>query len=107
MSPERDVALSVLGEALGFDPARMPSDTPLAELGDEIDLAEAAFALEDALGIDLSDEDRESMRTIGGAVALAERKRVAVALVERERVLTSADTDALAEAAFEAEVRGG
>lgn len=63
---ERAAVLKVLGERLGFDPAVTPEATPVAELDcDSLDMVEAALGLEELLGIELTDDDLEMMRTVG------------------------------------------
>ncbi len=57
----------LVSDQLGVDPNDMKSDASiLDDLGaDSLDVVELVMAIEEAFDIEISDEDAESMRTIG------------------------------------------
>ena len=57
----------LVSEQLGVDPAVLNSDANILEdLGaDSLDVVELVMAIEEAFDIEITDEDAESMRTIG------------------------------------------
>ncbi len=57
----------LVSDQLGVDPTEMQSEASILEdLGaDSLDVVELVMAMEEAFDIEISDEEAESMRTIG------------------------------------------
>ncbi len=57
-------------ELLGADPAKVVREARFREdlEADSLDIVELIMALEDKMGIEISDEDAQNITTVGGAV---------------------------------------
>src|SRR6187402_3043830 len=66
----------VLAEQLAVDEAQVVPDARFAEdlNADSLDLVEAVLALEEEWSIEIPEEEMESVKTVGQAVALVEQK---------------------------------
>jgi acyl carrier protein len=66
----------VLAEQLGVEESQVTSDARFAEdlNADSLDLTEAVLALEDEMGIEIPEEEMESVKTVGQAVELVASK---------------------------------
>ena len=67
---------AVLAEQLAVDEAQVTMDASFADDldADSLDLVEAVMALEEALGIEIPEEEMEGVKTVGQAVDLAAQK---------------------------------
>ncbi len=67
---------AVLAEQLAVDEAQVTMDATFADDldADSLDLVEAVMALEEALGIEIPEEEMEGVKTVGQAVDLAAQK---------------------------------
>jgi acyl carrier protein len=66
----------VLAEQLAVDEAQVTTEARFAEdlNADSLDLTEAVLALEDEMGIEIPEEEMESVKTVGQAVDLVASK---------------------------------
>ena len=66
----------VLAEQLSVEESQVTSDARFAEdlNADSLDLTEAVLALEDEMGIEIPEEEMESVKTVGQAVELVASK---------------------------------
>jgi acyl carrier protein len=66
----------VLAEQLAVEESQVTSDARFAEdlNADSLDLTEAVLALEDEMGIEIPEEEMESVKTVGQAVELVASK---------------------------------
>jgi acyl carrier protein len=66
----------VLAEQLAVDESQVTTDARFAEdlNADSLDLTEAVLALEDEMGIEIPEEEMESVKTVGQAVDLVASK---------------------------------
>jgi acyl carrier protein len=63
-------------ELLGADPDKVTPETTWDDLkADSLDRVELAMAFEEEFGIELTDDDIETIHTVGEMIALIERKR--------------------------------
>ncbi|MCW5873485.1 MAG: acyl carrier protein [Anaerolineales bacterium] len=64
-------------ELLGVDKAKVTREARFREdlEADSLDIVELIMALEDKLSIEISDEDAQSITTVGGAVDYIEGKK--------------------------------
>ena len=70
---------TVLAEQLAVEESEVAMESRFAEDldADSLDLVEAVMALEEALGIEIPEEEMEGVTTVGQAVDLAEKKLAA------------------------------
>ena len=70
---------TVLAEQLAVDESEVTMESRFAEDldADSLDLVEAVMALEEALGIEIPEEEMEGVTTVGKAVDLAAEKLAA------------------------------
>jgi len=68
----------LVAEQLGVDPSELSPDANILEdLGaDSLDVVEMVMAIEEAFDIEISDEDAESMRTVGDVEAYVSERLV-------------------------------
>jgi acyl carrier protein len=66
----------VLAEQLAVDESQVTADARFAEdlNADSLDLTEAVLALEDEMGIEIPEEEMETVKTVGQAVDLVAAK---------------------------------
>ena len=66
----------VLAEQFAFDESKVTMESRFSEDldADSLDMVEATMALEEALGIQIADEEVADFKTVGQAVALAADK---------------------------------
>ena len=66
----------VLAEQLAVDEAQVVPDARFAEdlNADSLDLVEAVLALEEERSIEIPEDERDGVKTVGQAVALVEQK---------------------------------
>lgn len=69
MSTFEDIK-AIIVEVLGVDPDEVTSEANFRENleADSLDLVELIMAFEDKFGAEISDEDAQSITTVGGAV---------------------------------------
>ena len=68
--------VKVISEQMGCEPHTITAEADLVkDLGmDSLDTLEAAMAIEDEFGIEITDEELEGLRTVAQVQALVERK---------------------------------
>ena len=74
-SAEAKVKEIIINE-LGVDPEKVTAEAPFVEdLGaDSLDTVELVMAFEEEFGVDIPDEDAETMRTVGDAISYIEQQ---------------------------------
>ena len=67
---------AIIANELNIDESKVTLESSLSEdLGaDSLDAVELIMALEDEFGVTVSDDDAQSIRTVGDIVALVEKK---------------------------------
>lgn len=69
----RDIVLTALAGAFGFDPGDFDEHATLAELGDSLDLMDAVIELEERFDMEIDDEVADAWRTVADVIAFCER----------------------------------
>lgn len=74
MSDISERVIKIIADRIGGDPARVvPAARFLDDLGaDSLDVVELVMALEDELGITISDQDAEQLATVQDAITYIE-----------------------------------
>ncbi|MBX3003875.1 MAG: acyl carrier protein [Anaerolineales bacterium] len=77
MSDTFEQVKATVVELLGVDEAKVTREARFREdlEADSLDIVELIMALEDKLSIEISDEDAQSITTVGGAVDYIEGKK--------------------------------
>ncbi|MBX3046432.1 MAG: acyl carrier protein [Anaerolineales bacterium] len=77
MSDTFEQVKATVVELLGVDAAKVTREARFREdlEADSLDIVELIMALEDKLSIEISDEDAQSITTVGGAVDYIEGKK--------------------------------
>ncbi|HRN50422.1 MAG TPA: acyl carrier protein [Anaerolineales bacterium] len=77
MSDTFEQVKATVVELLGVDEAKVTREARFREdlEADSLDIVELIMALEDKLNIEISDEDAQSITTVGGAVDYIEGKK--------------------------------
>lgn len=71
---------TLIEKTLSLDTSSFSNDTALADLGiDSLELVELVMAIEDAFGVEISEGDQASLRTLGDVAAFVEAKQRGVA----------------------------
>jgi acyl carrier protein len=70
---------NIIIEQLGVDPNKVTRDARFKEdlEADSLDLVELIMAFEDEFGGEISDEEAQNIKTVGGAVDYLEQRRTA------------------------------
>ena len=80
MTAVYDRVASLLSERLGVPAGDIAADATFDQLDlDSLDLVEFALGAEEEFGVRISDDEAETLSTVGDAVALLETKGVGVA----------------------------
>jgi acyl carrier protein len=58
-----------------LEPGRIPVETPLAQDLDSLDVVELVMALEEELGVTISDKEAEKIKTVEDVVRLVRRQK--------------------------------
>ena len=58
-----------------LEPGRIPLETPLAQDLDSLDVVELVMALEEELGVTISDKEAEKIKTVEDIVRLVRRQK--------------------------------
>lgn len=71
-----DSIKKILVEQLGVDEDSITEQTTIEDLGaDSLDLVEAIMNIEDEFGIEIADEDVDSIKSVGDIINYIEQKR--------------------------------
>jgi len=77
-SPTFEKIKGIIVDQLSADPDKVTPDATFEQLeADSLDLVELIMALEEEFGIKISDEEAQSIKSVGDAVAYIDRKRSA------------------------------
>lgn len=73
MACSRDEVVNVLADEFGIAAASVKDSDKLRDLGDSMELAYLALALEDALAVTVEQRDILTLKTVADLVSLAEK----------------------------------